>query len=123
VGAITLNTTAITDVATNPANVSLTGHLPATTGILVDTTAPAILSVVAPANGTYRTGQNVDFTVTFSEAVNVTGSPGISLTVGAAAKSAAYFSGTGTTTWVFRYTPAQPDIDADGIAVTSPLLL
>src|SRR5204863_4134429 len=63
-----------------------------------------ISSVTPPGNGTYRVGQNLDFTVNYSAIVNVTGTPTIGLTIGATARNASYVSGTGTTALVFRYT-------------------
>jgi hypothetical protein len=104
-------------------NATLTFTSPTTTGVKVDTIAPTISSVSAPADATYTTNQNMDFSVVFSESVVVTGSPSISMTVGATAKSAIYTSGSGTNTLVFRYTVAIGDLDSNGIANASPLVL
>jgi len=84
---------------------------------------PTIGSVTAPANGTYAAGQALDFTVDFSAAVNVTGTPTLALTIGATARTASYLSGSGTAALVFRSTAQAGDVDSDGIAVASPLAL
>ncbi|WP_313170887.1 DUF4347 domain-containing protein, partial [Massilia oculi] len=97
VGAITLGATTIRDAAGNDAVLSLTGHLPSTAAILVDTTAPAVSGNVAvPANATYVAGQQLDFTVTFDENVTVSGSDStLALTVGSTARSAVFLSANG----------------------------
>ena len=50
VGALTLNTTTIQDAATNSANVSLTGVVPSTAGVIIDTTAPDTSITITPPN-------------------------------------------------------------------------
>ena len=96
---------------------------PITTGVLVDTTAPTISSVTGPANGSYGLGQNLDFTVNYSENVTVTGTPTFGLTIGSTARNASYLSGSGSSALVFRYTVVAPDTDTDGIASASPIAL
>jgi hypothetical protein len=59
--------------------------------------------------------------VVFSEAVAVTGTPRLELTIGSATQYATYLSGSGTSTLVFRYTVQAGDEDSDGIAVASPI--
>jgi hypothetical protein len=58
-----------------------------------------------------------------SEAVVVTGTPRIALTIGSTTRYANYVSGSGTALLLFRYTVATDpnDIDADGIVATSPI--
>src|SRR5207244_1212579 len=73
--------------------------------------------------GSFRAGQNLDFTATYSENVTVAGTPTIGLTVGVTARNASYLSGNGTTALVFRYTVQAGDTDTDGIASASPILL
>src|SRR6185436_18066780 len=89
-----------------------------------DGAGPAITNVAAPANATYIVGQDLDFTVTWHEAVTVAGgTPRIPLTIGVTTKYATYVSGSTTTQLVFRYTIVEGDLDANGIAMTSPLEL
>lgn len=87
----------------------------ATTGVKVDGVVPTISGVTPPTSGTYASGQNLDFTATFSKAVTVVttgGTPYITLTIGSATKHASYVSGSGTTALVFRYTLASGDAGA-----------
>lgn len=117
VGAVNLNTSTIKDVAGNDANLALGGHVPVTSGILVDTTAPAVTSVSVPSDGAYAAGQNLDFTVTFDENVTVTGSDSsLDLTIGADARSANFLSSSGNTV-TYRYAVQAGETDADGITV------
>jgi uncharacterized repeat protein (TIGR02059 family) len=118
VGAITLGATTIRDAAGNNAVLSLTGHLPPTAAILVDTTAPAVSGNVAvPANATYVAGQQLDFTVTFDENVTVSGSGStLGLTVGSTARSAVFLSANGNSI-TYRYIVQAGDLDANGIEV------
>src|SRR5437016_3674738 len=119
-----LNGGTIKDIAGNDA--TLTFSPPNTTAVLVDTIAPSISSVTGPANGSYRAGQNLDFTANFSESVTVDttgGTPTIGLTIGATARNAAYVSGSGSSSLLFRYTVQAGDNDSDGIASASPIVL
>jgi hypothetical protein len=116
---IDLNGGTITDVPGNDAGLSFTP--PDNSGVLVDGVAPTITSVTGPAAGTYIVGQHLDFTMVFSEAVAVTGTPRLVLTIGSTTRYATYLSGTGTSTLVFRYTVQAGDLDSDGIAVASPI--
>ncbi len=79
-----------------------------------DTTAPTVSSVTSSlANGSYSVGQNVPVTVTFSEAVTVTGTPTLTLETGTTDRTATYSSGSGTTTLTFNYTVQAGDTSAD----------
>jgi len=87
---------------------------------------PTITSVSVPANSTYKVGDNLTFSVTFSEnvVVNTTGgTPFVPVTIGSAVKNAAYVSGTGSSTLVFRYTVADGDFDLNGVAPGSAITL
>jgi methionine-rich copper-binding protein CopC len=86
-----------------------------------DTTAPTVSSVSVPADGTYGAGQTLSFTVNTTEAITVTGTPQIALTIGGATEQATYASGSGSTALVFSYTVQAGDVDADGIAVASSI--
>jgi len=110
---ITLNSGTIKDGAGNSATLTFTA--PTTTGITVDAVAPTVSGVTPPTSGTYASGQNLDFTATFSKAVNVVttgGTPYIALTIGGVAKHAVYTSGSGTSALTFRYTLASGDAGA-----------
>ncbi|MFL5946525.1 MAG: beta strand repeat-containing protein [Gaiellaceae bacterium] len=90
---------------------------------VIDHTAPTVSSVTGPVTGTYGVGQILSFTVNYSENVAVAGTPTIGLTIGATARNATYFSGSGTSALVFRYTVVAGDNDPDGIASFSPIVL
>ena len=88
--------------------------------ILDDDTAPtvtgvAITSTPALATDTYGAGEEILFTVTFNEAVTVTGDPELAFSLDSGEDRAPYKSGSGTTALVFAYTVAPGDEDDDGI--------
>ena len=116
-----LNSGVIADLAGNAMD-NFNFTVPSLGSVLVDTTLPTISSVAAEG-GTYISNANLDVTVTFSEAVFVTGSPQIALTVGTETKYAVYEQGSESSTLTFRYTVEAGFNDADGIAVGSPLEL
>ncbi|KAB8044824.1 DUF4347 domain-containing protein [Janthinobacterium rivuli] len=112
-------TVTATDTAGNVSNAS------AALMISIDTIAPAVSSVAVPANATYYSGDALDFTVNFGEAVTVDtsgGTPRIALVVGATTRYAEYVSGSGGSALLFRYTVPNGDSDANGITV-GPLSL
>jgi autotransporter-associated beta strand protein len=120
--ALALNGGTITDTAGNDAATTLPAvgggsSLGGTKNIVIDTAAPTVSSVSA-VNGTYRAGDTIDVTVTFSEAVTVTGTPtfGITLDDGTVVQ-ATYLSGSGGTALTFRYTVGTNLVDADGIVI------
>ncbi|MDP2542038.1 hypothetical protein CSC81_08155 [Tenacibaculum discolor] len=119
VGTLAANGGTLKDAASNDAVLTL-NSVGSTTGVLVDAVAPTVTNVSVPANGTYSTGQNLDFTVNFNENVTVNttgGTPQIAITIGATTRQATYLSGSGTTALVFRYTLQSGDLDTDGITV------
>ena len=86
--------------------------------------APAVSSVAITSGAgddhTYARDEVIQVTLTFSEAVNVTGAPQLTIDMDPAewgAKQAAYASGTGTATLVFAHTVVEPNISTQGIAV------
>ena len=87
--------------------------------------APAVTAVTltsAPrADATYREGETIEVSVTFSTPVTVTGPPAmtptIGLEVGTGARRAAYVRNAGPAVLVFGHTVTDADTDDDGIAV------
>ena len=77
--------------------------------------APTVSSVSAStANGSYNAGDTVSVTVTFSEAVNVSGgTPQLTLETGTTDAVVNYTSGSGTATLTFTYTVAAGHNSAD----------
>ncbi|RSZ58697.1 DUF4347 domain-containing protein [Massilia atriviolacea] len=94
---------------------------------LADATPPTVASVAVPSNGTYKTGDQLDFTVNFSEAVTVNtggGTPSIAVTLDTGGTvQAQYLSGSGSSALVFRYVLASGNLDADGVALGGSLAL
>src|SRR4028118_440373 len=73
---------------------------------------PTVTSVsAATPNGTYGIGRAIDITVKFSQIVNVTGTPQLSLA--GVSPFASYFSGSGRNTLTFRYAVAAGDSSPD----------
>lgn len=87
-------------------------------------TAPAVTSVAVPSNGTYVAGQHLDFTVNFSEAMSVTGTPEIALTLDTGGVVEAQYVGqSGASALTFRYTVVAGENDANGITVGNAIAL
>ena len=86
-------------------------------------TAPTVSRVAftsTPASGqsnTYKLSDTLDVTVTFSEAVTVTGTPQIELIIGSTVRQADYESGSATTQLLFQYEVQAGDEDTDGAAI------
>ena len=77
----------------------------------------AATSTPTLAWNTYGAGEKIQFTVTFSGAVDVTGSPELLIHVGSKVKYAAYESGSGATAIVFAYTVSEGEQDPDGVEI------
>ena len=118
-GSTTLTYT-VTDSATPPATASATFDVTITPETAPTITAIELTSVAV--DNVYALGDEIEATVTFSEAVIVTGQPPqLELTVGTQTRQAVYDdSGSTTTTLVFRYTVADNDIDTDGVSIIGP---
>ena len=87
--------------------------------IVIDTNAPLVNSVSSTtANGAYKQADVISVTISFSEAVVVTGTPTLALNSGG---SASYTSGSGTATLTFTYTvgAVQSNSDLDYSATNS----
>lgn len=87
-----------------------------------DSVAPTLTSVTASAGTYYFVGRTLTLTATFDEAVTVTGTPRIAVTIGSNTRYATYASGTGTDTLTFTYTFVVGDTSAgSGFTATSPI--
>ncbi|MFC3415403.1 MBG domain-containing protein [Algoriphagus hitonicola] len=100
-----------------------TNSLSANKDIIIDGVIPTVTSVSVPSDDIYVAGETLDFTVNFSEAVVVTGTPQISLTIGSETQQASYVSGSGTSALVFSYAIAMGDLDSDGITLAGSISL
>jgi hypothetical protein len=90
--------------------------------VTYDSAVPTVTGVTSnTANGTYGAGTFIDVRVSFSETVNVTGTPQLLLETGTADGNATYASGSGSTTLVFNYTVQTGDAsnDLDYVATSS----
>ena len=90
-----------------------------------DTVAPTVTGVSSTASdASYDVAAIIPITVTFSKAVNVTGTPQITLETGTTDRAVNYTSGSGTATLTFNYTVQTGDTSADlDYASTSALAL
>lgn len=114
-----LTSSGIHDAAGNFATLTLptpgaANSLGANKAIVIDNTAPIVTSVSSTtADGSYKQGDVIAIAVTFSEVVNVTGTPDIILETGTSDQTVNYSSGTGTSTLTFNYTVQSGDVSAD----------
>ena len=87
----------------------------------VDDTDPTVSSLAISSDPgtdrTYAEGEQIRVTVTFSETVEVEGTPQLRLRVGNRPRTAGYLRGTGTAALVFGYEVADGDEDTDGVSI------
>jgi large repetitive protein len=89
----------------------------------VDLTSPVISSVSVPANGYYKAGDVLTFTVNYAENVVVTGTPYLDVILNSGNVKANYVGGSGTNALTFGYTVVNGDMDLDGIALGTDVQL
>ena len=100
----------------------------ATTGPVAAATPPDVSGVAVTsspsADNTYALGETIQVTLTFSEAVDVTGTPRLKIKMDPnyVEKWAVYESGSGTVDLVFSYEVVQPNESTQGIAVLEDTL-
>ncbi|GGU56886.1 hypothetical protein GCM10009504_12330 [Pseudomonas laurentiana] len=118
-GAIQLNGGTLRDTAGNDTVVTL-NNIASTANVNIDGVAPTVVSVTTPANGSYKAGDVLTFTVNASEALQ-TGAlaPRLTLDVGGVTRYATYVSGSGSSALVFQYVVQAGDNDNNGIAVNT----
>ena len=95
-------------------NVPITNETP-------DTTSPTVskleISSDPGTDRTYAAEDQIQVTVTFSETVEVTGTPQLAIELGGGDRTADYQGGSGTAALVFAYEVAEGDSDTDGVSV------
>ena len=115
---LTVGTGAVQDAAGNTI-LGVTGI--AVTNAVGSTTAPTVSGVAltsAPGvDNTYAIGDAVEATVTFSEAVDITGNPQLELDFDGTAKAAACATGTNMTTMACSYTVLVGEEAPNGVAI------
>ncbi len=87
-----------------------------------DNVIPTVTNVTSnKEDGSYKQGGEIPITITFSEVVNVTGTPQLSLETGSSNALVNYSSGTGTDTLTFNYSieAGHTSTDLDYVATNS----
>ncbi|MEP1777871.1 YDG domain-containing protein [Reichenbachiella sp.] len=121
--------TSIKDAAGNDATLTLPtigggNSLSDNKALVVDGIAPTVTSVSSTvSSGSYKAGDVIPLTMTFSEAVTVTGTPQIELETGDTDRTVDYTSGSTTTTLTFNYTVKAGDTNGGGLEYTSTAAL
>ena len=95
--------------------------------VLDDDVVPSVSSITMTSNpidygntqNTYSGGEPIRATVTFIEAVDITGSPRLTMRIGSTDKHASCAAATSTTTMVCTYTVIQGDRDTDGLSINA----
>lgn len=115
---LSLNGATMVDVAGNDATLTLPspgtpGSLSANKDIIVDTEAPAVVSVTSnKADSLYKAGMTIPLAVAFTETLTVTGTPTLTLDIGGG-YAVDYASGSGGDTLFFDYTVQVGDSSDD----------
>ena len=91
-----------------------------------DTTSPTVSKLEITSDPgtdrTYAVDDEIQVTVTFSETVEVTGTPQLRLELGGGRRTADYEGGSGTAALVFAYKVADGESDTDGVGVEADSL-
>ena len=117
--ALALNSGTIVDAAGNTATLTLAepgsaNSISVDKAIIIDTSLPIISAVTSTTNdGSYKLGDVIVLTVTFTEAVIVTGTPQLTLETGTTDAVVNYVSGSGGTALTFNYTVTAGENSAD----------
>ena len=92
----------------------------------VDDTAPTVSKLEITSDPgtdrTYAADDEIRVTVTFSETVEVTGTPQLTIELGSGRRTANYQGGSGTAALVFEYEVADGESDTDGVGVEADSL-
>ncbi len=112
--------TAIYDKAGNAASTSQSNN----TASLTEKILPTITGVNSTTgNSSYKQGETIAITIGFSEVVNVTGTPQLTLETGGSDAVVNYSSGSGTSTLTFNYAVSSNHFSADLDYVSSNSLV
>ena len=105
---------------------TLLSEVPASHVIRADTTPPAVSNIEISSDPgtdrTYAVDDEIQVTVTFSETVEVTGTPQLTLELGGGQRTGTYEGGSGTAALVFGYTVAAGESDTDGVGIEADSL-
>ena len=83
---------------------------------------PVVIVSDAGADDSYGVEDRIEVEVRFVQAVHVTGSPLLALSIGEHTRQARFVSGSGTLTLAFHYRVQREDFDGDGISVSADAL-
>ena len=117
--ALRLNGGTILDVAGNAATLTMpspgaNNSLGNGKALVIDGIVPTVSSVTSTkTDSSYKSGEVIAITVTFSEAVTVTGTPQLTLETGSTDAVVNYVSGSGGTTLTFNYTVTAGENSSD----------
>lgn len=118
-----LNGGTVKDLSGNDADLTFAGPVNAVAAI-VDGDTPYVVNYLTPTPTTYSPGQNIEFSLVFSEVVNVaSGVPEVNLDIDGSTVAAQYQSGSGTDTLTFSYPVITGDVDLDGIEIDNSINL
>ena len=124
---LALNSGTIKDAAGNAATLTLASpgafnSLRANKNLVIDGVVPTVTGVTSTtADDSYRQGETIAIKVAFSEVVNVTGTPQLTLETGGSDAVVNFSSGTGSNTLTFNYTigSGETSSDLDYVATNS----
>tara|TARA_B100001248_G_C27399538_1_gene468940 strand:- start:9458 stop:10648 length:1191 start_codon:yes stop_codon:yes gene_type:complete len=103
-------------------NSSFCAHSPEICDGPSDSEAPTINSISTPADGVYEAGDTIEFDISFSEEINLSGTFALVLDIGRHQKSSICSKQNATTircSYTFEEASIDPDLDFDGIAFNS----
>ena len=117
--ALALNSGTINDAAGNSATLTLaspgaSNSLSNSKALVIDGVVPTVSNVTSTTNdGTYKLGDAVAITISFSETMTVTGTPQLTLETGSSDAVVNYASGSGSSTLTFNYTIGAGEASSD----------
>ncbi len=114
---VELSAGAVEDTPGSNGNLALAATTVTNAVASTPTVTEVALTSTPNSGSTYGIGQDIEATVTFSVAVDISGSVRLEMDIGGAAKAVGCETATNTTTTKCTYTVAVGDSDMDGIAI------
>lgn len=122
---ITLNTSFLQDEAGNNASLSL-NNIGGMSGIRINPLTAAVNGIILPPNDVYKTGDTLEFMISYNEKIFVAtgnGIPYLKFTAGKTTRQAFYKNGSGSNLLLFTYVVQAGDEDTDGIKLNTVITL
>lgn len=122
---IILNTSFLRDEAGNNASLSL-NNIGGMSGIRINPLTAAINGIILPGNSVYKTGDTLEFMISYNEKIFVAtgnGIPYLKFTAGKTTRQAFYKNGSGGNLLLFTYAVQAGDEDTDGIKINTVITL